>query len=332
MFLSSRRDNNDDARLVTTYSAHRMRLPLLFAVPTDDTLDRVAVFSTTLLREGPDRWGDSPSVYLVAPYRIYHGHDDSQWPDRAFVRERERPAADAAHLPNHDVLLVADYLSGDTNPTGSETPTQPHSVTRHVVYRGPWRHGQATVFSMYCATAIPVLRFNGPGYHRPWPMSAFNRLPLTPASIATVRAWSSRWDPEVWRLDIDAEEAAAGGGTHHNHHTPVSVDSEDDVDDIAPALFSLMVAASAPMAPAPAPAAPAPSPAVTLPSFVASALIADARNRNLACPITMEPINPDTATVTPCYHVFDADALSAWVAQQINREGAPTCPVCKVRI
>jgi hypothetical protein len=46
----------------------------------------------------------------------------------------------------------------------------------------------------------------------------------------------------------------------------------------------------------------------------------------------MEPITPDTATVTPCYHVFDADALSAWVAQQIDREGAATCPTCKARL
>lgn len=328
MFLSSRRDNNDDARLVTTYttspfaSTNRMRLPLLFANadPTDDTLDRVAVFSTTLLREGPDRWGDSPSVYLVAPYRIYHGHDDSQWPDRAFVREREHPPADAAHLPNHDVLLVADYLS-DGNPSGSY-PSGDHpsgSVTRHVVYRGPWRHGQATVFSMYCATAIPVLRFNGPGYHRPWPMSAFNRLPLTPASIATVRAWSSRWDPDVWRLDIDAEEAAAGGGARHNHHTPVNSDSEEDENP--PALLSLMAAPATSTSSLPAP----------LPSFVATALIADAVHRHLSCPITLEPINPDTATVTPCYHVFDADALSSWVAQQLD-SGPATCPTCKVPI
>jgi hypothetical protein len=45
----------------------------------------------------------------------------------------------------------------------------------------------------------------------------------------------------------------------------------------------------------------------------------------------MEPITPDTAAVTPCYHVFDADALSAWVAQQLD-SGPATCPVCKVRI
>jgi hypothetical protein len=44
----------------------------------------------------------------------------------------------------------------------------------------------------------------------------------------------------------------------------------------------------------------------------------------------MEPITPEKAAVTPCYHVFDADALSAWVAQQ--PEDAATCPTCKARI
>lgn len=335
MFLSSRQPN--DRQLVITYQPpspnhiQRMRLPLLFAVPVDDTLDRVSVFQTTLLREGPDRWGDTPSVYLVAPYRIYHGHDDSEWPDRAFVRERgPAAAADAARLSNHDVMLVADYpaAAADTdNPAllaSSGVGLQPHSISRHVLYRGPWRTGNATVFSMYCATAIPVLQFNGHGYRRPWPMSQFNRLPLVPASIAAVRAWHGRWDPAVWRLDIDAEEAAAGGGAagaHHHHHHRDRFNSVDS-DDALPALFSLAAAAEA--APPPV-AVPAP-----LPSFVSEALVADAVRRGLSCPITMEPITPATAAVTPCYHVFDTDALSAWVAQQ--PEDAATCPTCKALI
>jgi hypothetical protein len=346
MFLSSRQPNS--RQLVTTYLPsnpnhnHRMRLPLLFAVPVDDTLDRVSVYQTTLLREGPDRWGDTPSVYLIAPYRIYHGHDDSEWPDRAFVRERgPAAAADAARLSNHDVMLVADYPAvAAAEESWHPAPPQPHSISRHVLYRGPWRTGNATVFSMYCATAIPVLQFNGHGYRRPWPMSQFNRLPLVPASIPLVRAWHGRWDPAVWRLDIDAEEAAAGGvaaGAHHHRDRFNSVDS--DSDDALPALFSLIAATTA-AGPTTAPPVAAPAPHVvshsavastaTLPSFVSEALVADAVRRGLACPITMEPITPEKAAVTPCYHVFDADALSAWVAQQ--PEDAATCPTCKARI
>ena len=290
MFLSSRHQP-----LVITYSAHRpMRFPLLFAVATDDSRDRVSLYQTTLLREGPDRWGDSPSVYLVAPYRIFHGHDDAQWPDEAFVRTRT-----ADERPNHDVLLVADYPARPTY--YGETQREPD---RRPLYRGSWRHDAATVFSMYCSTAIPILRFDEHGYLAPWPSARFNRLPLSRASIDIVRTWVRRWDPASWA-------SGAAGATYN------SSDSEDEE-------------AAAPVG-RPTPALPAAAAAAPLPLFVAAALVADARNRNLACPITLEPINPDTAAVTPCYHVFDADALSAWVAQQLDTAPA-TCPVCKLRI
>jgi hypothetical protein len=271
-----------------------MRFPLLFAVPTDDSRDRVSVFSTALLREGPDRWGDTPSVFLVAPYRIYHGHDDSQWPDTAFVRDRTAAAAtDEVFLPNHDVMLVADYSTDNY-----EGP----SVQRRVVYRGPWRHVDATVFSMYCATAIPVLRFNGHGYLNPWPTARFNRLPLEPASLDLIRTWVRRWNPEVWQSEIE------------------------NTDDGEIVHLPRLIPSPLPPPPAVAPssvASPAPFPA-----FVSAALVADAVRRNLSCPITLEPINPETATVTSCYHVFDADALSRWVAQQ-PEDTPPTCPTCK---
>jgi hypothetical protein len=38
----------------------------------------------------------------------------------------------------------------------------------------------------------------------------------------------------------------------------------------------------------------------------------------------MEPIVAETASVTPCYHVFDATALASWIAS-----GNTTCPTCK---
>ena len=324
MFLSS--------RLQDQYGNNRaMRFPLLFAVPTDDSRDRVSIYQATLLREGPDRWGDSPSVYLVAPYRIFHGHDDAQWPDEAFVRTRDPRVAD--ERPNHDVLLVADYPSrpayfGEeatatpwvTGPTATPWVTGP-TVTpdRRPLYRGTWRHDAATVFSMYCSAAIPILRFNGHGYLSQWPSARFNRLPLTRASMDLVRAWARRWDPRGW-----TDDAAAAAGYN----------SSDSEEEAVPALVPVLLPPRAVAAPAvAAPVATAPV-AAPLPLFVTAALIADARNRNLACPITLEPINPDTAAVTPCYHVFDADALSVWVAQQLAHDGATaaTCPVCKLRI
>jgi hypothetical protein len=60
---------------------------------------------------------------------------------------------------------------------------------------------------------------------------------------------------------------------------------------------------------------------------VADALIAAAVTKGATCPITMEAITDDTATVTPCYHVFDATALASWIAA-----GNTTCPTCKQTI
>ena len=282
-----------------------MRFPLLFAVPTDDSRDRVCVYQATLLRDGPDRWGDTPSVYLVAPYRIFHGHNDDQWPDQAFVRRRDPHAVD--ERPNHDVLLVADYPAVHRSMYGGEE-TQPE---RRALYRGRWRHGAATVMSMYCSAAIPVLRFDGHGQLGPWPAARFNRLPLTPATMADVRMWARRWDPRFW--------AGAGGESE-----------EEEEAEPVPVLF-----------PAPPPrettppvvshsAATVREPTGALPAFVADALIADAVARGLACPITLEPIAPDVpAAVTPCFHVFDADALSVWVSQHIAAGTHPACPTCK---
>jgi hypothetical protein len=291
-----------------------MRFPLLFAVPTDDSRDRASIYQATLLRDGPDRWGDTPSVYLIAPYRIFHGHNDDQWPDQAFVRRRRDPHA-AEERPNHDVLLVADFAPRSTG-LYEDTPA------RRAFYHGTWRHSGATVLSMYCSAAIPVLRFDGHGYRAPWPTARFNRLPLTPATMADVRDWVRRWDPRFF-----ASEAAGAGGES---------DSEEEEAPAVPVLFPAPPPRAAAAATSvvshsaarePTGAAPVAS---TLPAFVATALVADAIARGLACPITLEPITPDTATtVTPCYHVFDADALSIWVAAATT---PPACPTCKAPI
>lgn len=61
-----------------------------------------------------------------------------------------------------------------------------------------------------------------------------------------------------------------------------------------------------------------------LPSHVASLLIAHAVSTGAICPITMEPIQNETATTTPCGHVFTESALQRWIAAQRH-----TCPECR---
>lgn len=61
-----------------------------------------------------------------------------------------------------------------------------------------------------------------------------------------------------------------------------------------------------------------------LPSHVAALLIAHAVSTGATCPITMEPIDANTATTTPCGHVFTESALRHWISTQRH-----TCPECR---
>lgn len=71
------------------------------------------------------------------------------------------------------------------------------------------------------------------------------------------------------------------------------------------------------------PSAP-PAARLPLPPHVAAILIAHAVATGATCPITMEPLQADTATTTPCGHVFTESALRNWVSA-----GRSTCPDCR---
>ena len=63
-----------------------------------------------------------------------------------------------------------------------------------------------------------------------------------------------------------------------------------------------------------------------IPKFVAETLIAAAKQKNEACPITMEAFTECASlSVTSCFHIFARDALDAWFH---SNKGA-SCPVCK---
>ena len=74
------------------------------------------------------------------------------------------------------------------------------------------------------------------------------------------------------------------------------------------------------VAPVAAPPAPVTSP---LPKRIAWLVAEDAAKKDEKCPITMEPISPITASVTSCFHTFDSDAITSWLANHT------TCPQCR---
>jgi hypothetical protein len=68
---------------------------------------------------------------------------------------------------------------------------------------------------------------------------------------------------------------------------------------------------------------PQPQKPEQLPKRIAMLVAEDASRKNDVCAITMEPISPATAGVTSCYHVFDADAITTWLASNAQ------CPQCR---
>jgi hypothetical protein len=52
-------------------------------------------------------------------------------------------------------------------------------------------------------------------------------------------------------------------------------------------------------------------------------VLAHAASTATLCPITMEPVTPDTATVTSCGHIFQSTAIVQWLTNH------DTCPECR---
>lgn len=80
--------------------------------------------------------------------------------------------------------------------------------------------------------------------------------------------------------------------------------------------------------PPPAPAPPVAVTPNTLPPHVITAIICGAVAAGATCPITMEPIQTATATVTACGHVFTAAALQRWMLSRPR----PHCPECRAAL
>ena len=45
------------------------------------------------------------------------------------------------------------------------------------------------------------------------------------------------------------------------------------------------------------------------------------------CPISLEALEPNETTITPCGHQFGSNALNDWL-----RRGNITCPICRAEI
>lgn len=302
-------------------------IPSLFAVHTnrskidtdeevDFTTGRLHVYQARPCESGGggtrhDPWDShsalTPRAYRIAPYRIHVNAEDRYYPAEtaSFVVEGRFGFSDR-HSVDNPVILY-DETRGPPPPIEYEYyDDYTHRRGDSCIYRGQWQYSGYTMFSMYCATPIPILMMTDipAGETIAWPSPNFNRIAVTAGDRVIVRVWTRRWNPATWGAEIDElyegrraprRGAASGGGG------------------------AASVLASSPSALASSPSAP-------LPKFVTDLIIADAVAKRATCPITMEPIRADNATVTSCYHIFDTAALTAWAASQ---DSTTICPQCR---
>ena len=64
-------------------------------------------------------------------------------------------------------------------------------------------------------------------------------------------------------------------------------------------------------------------PTSAYPAHIIDAILEHAETTKKTCPITMEPLQKTTATVTSCGHIFQKAALTEWL------ETHKTCPECR---
>lgn len=177
-----------------------------------------------------------------------------------------------------------------------------------------WRFTGAAVHLMTSPTPIPVLDVDVD-----LPCRDNNHVRLVPARRRDADIWWSHWDPErlIDRLnrgaaDTDSEDEREVRRRRRREARQASGSGTTGGGAAGGA------AAAAPVTP------PPPPPPPPIPKFVADALIRDAISRAAACPITMEPLVAETTAVTACFHLFERDAIAAWLAQSGN-----CCAVCK---
>lgn len=289
-------------------------LPSLFAVRTesrvrdrddyeDYTEGRLSIFQAREIRDGRgggggghDPWiiRDTPTAaYRISPYRIHTGGDRGD-PSDVFVMEGRFGYPQGGHAGSHVTLFNEEH---GPPPAYDDYSYMWNPRNRAAIYRGHWRYSGCTAFSMYCAAPIPIIVLTDAEEDGvDWPRPYFNRVGAFPGDRTMVRVWARRWDPAVWRDELeDAYES-------RRRRAP------------PPAAVSGGGGAAA-------------SPSLPLPKFVADLIIADAVAKGTPCPITMEPLRADKAVVTPCYHIFDTEALIAWAASQDT--STTICPQCR---
>lgn len=288
---------------------HSARLPAFFATTTPASPRRVWLFDAIQVTDADYRRRHED-------YRVRPSTRFARWADEhpGFLMED-----DGRSDWNEHTTFVVDRPprhGADLYHGGYMLPAEDWDRTRDVPMR--WRYAGATIYSMLCPDPIPLIIVDRPEV---LPMVTMNMLPVAQGSRIIYRAWRQRWDPVVIAREFERLQEEIEG-RRRRARTPSPPRPADDIVRVQ----NLPVASVQPQ-PQRLQQVGSADDAVRshrLPKFVADALIRDAVAAAAICPITMEPISADTAAVTSCFHVFDANAIAIWLADH------HTCPTCKV--
>lgn len=68
-----------------------------------------------------------------------------------------------------------------------------------------------------------------------------------------------------------------------------------------------------------------------IPKYIVDILVKNAIEKEECCPITMETLTDESATITSCFHVFEKSAIETWLNDEKNHSKCPVCKqVCKI--
>jgi hypothetical protein len=221
------------------------------------------------------------------------------------VRDRGEYRIRPRRLFQQDALPSFLIQERDWGPVITDISLVIDSVAAPRLYYGDCRATGAAVYTPYHPLPIPVLAFVDRLRRGSWPMDD-NVVEFVAGNRVALDVWHRRWDPRaVWN------DLRDGGGARSSRvvAAPTSTNSNS-----SSSLSSAAVVVAPP------------------PKFVTDLVIADAVARGATCPITMEVIEAGKAAVTPCFHVFEATALAAWVSRcdsNGGRGGGSLCPVCR---
>ena len=194
-------------------------LPQLFAIninpETTTTTGRIAIFQARPCHDGlggcgshHDPWilRDIPdNIYRISPYRIHTGSGSSSSSDRPSAFVMEGRFGSSTIQPDGPVIIYSE----ENGPPTSGGYYCEGADDRSSIYRGHWRYSGNTVFSMYCATPIPILVFINEGIN--WPAPHYNRIAVAEGDKIILRVWAQHWNPAIWDAAIETKVTVTSG-------------------------------------------------------------------------------------------------------------------------